>query len=311
MDFAKKLLDSTRGVYLFGATPPRQSTSPEKVNEIAAKLANRLSPLALDAINLYDIQPETSRSDEPRPFPFLPTMSPSSYSQVLQKLIDTDFIHYKCVVHQPEDEFADWLSESRSALQHLVLVGGASSQQDYSGPTLRQAAEMAAQDFTLGGVTIAERHLAKGNEHLRLIQKASWGLSFFTSQVVYQPQATIQLLQDYYQACEVQQREPVRIVLTFAPCGYEKTLTFLRWLGVDISADTEKTLLSAPSPVKKSVEVCCDSLQQILAACHHLDLRLGINVESVSIKKDEIDASVELFQLLRAILEGFYRDKSS
>ncbi len=310
MELKSKLLAPTKGIYLYGTTPPRQDSSPEKIQAIAEKLTTRLSKLDLDAINVYDIQDEPGRTEISRPFPFSPVVDSREYAQLLHNLTGTEIITYKCVVHQPD--FHAWLDRTwqQYNLRYLAFVGGSSSKMAYPGTTLAQAAQMTTghqHDFVFGGVILAERHLSKGNEHLRLIEKSRWGMHFFTSQVVYQPQATIKLLQDYARQCQELNLSPVRIILTFAPCGHPKTLQFLKWLGVNIPPQTEREILSAQFPVQKSIEVCCTTLKQILEAIEPGTVPLGINVESVSIKKDEIEASIELFWELKNILASFYQ----
>ena len=91
-------------------------------------------------------------------------------------------------------------------------------------------------------------------------------------------------------------------MLTFSPCGREKTLSFLRWLGVNVTADTERSILGAASPLARSIEICRDNLRRILDHPYARELPLGINVESVSINRDEIDASIDLFHALREVL---------
>ena len=314
MELKSKLLDDHRGLYLYGTTPPRQGTSPEKIYVIAEKLRARLSKLNLDAINIYDIQAEAGRTEISRPFPFPPTIDSREYAKILQNLTGKEIINYKCVVHHPREDFEAWLDETwqQFELRYLTLVGGSTSNKSYPGPTLSQASQMTAAhkyDFSFGGVTIAERHASKGNEHLKLIQKTQLGMKFFTSQVVYQPNATIQLLQDYSQKCQELNISPVRIILTFAPCGHLKTLQFLKWLGVNFSLETEKEILEAQSPLHKSIEICCLTWRRILDSIKHSNIPLGINVESVSIKQDEIDASLELFCSLKAILDSYYEKK--
>jgi hypothetical protein len=93
-------------------------------------------------------------------------------------------------------------------------------------------------------------------------------------------------------------------VLTFSPCGREKTLAFMRWLGVNITADTERAILGAASPLAKSIEICRDNLRRILDQPYAAHLPLGVNVESVSINRDEIDASIDLFHALREVMNG-------
>ena len=311
MKLKSKLSDPTRGLYLYGTTPPRQSSSPEKIRAIAGKLTARLSNLDLDAINVYDIQDEPGRTEISRPFPFSPVVDPREYAQILHQLTSQEIITYKCVVHQPKADFSNWLDRTwqQYGLRYLAFVGGSSSQMSYPGVSLSQAVQMTTEhqhDFICGGVTLAERHLSRGDEHLRLVKKSRWGIQFFTSQVVYQPEATIKLLQDYARQCQELNLPPVRIILTFAPCGHPKTLQFLKWLGVNIPLETEREIFSAQSPVQKSVEVCCRNLKQILEALEPSTIPFGINVESVSIKKDEIDAAFELFWKLKETLTSVY-----
>jgi hypothetical protein len=94
------------------------------------------------------------------------------------------------------------------------------------------------------------------------------------------------------------------VILSFAPCGREKTLAFLRWLGVNVAPQTEQAILGAPSPLSKSIEICRDNLRRILDGAYRDAIPLGVNVESVSINRDEIDASIDLFHALSETLAG-------
>ena len=311
MKLKSKLLDGNRGLYLYSTKPPQQGTSPEKISALAEKLSAKLSNLILDAINVYDVQDEAGRTQMSRPFPFLPIVDSREYAKILKNLTDTEIINYKCVVNHPKEDFQIWLDEcwEKFELEYLALVGGSTSNQSYSGLTLSQASRMTAQhkyDFTFGGVTIAERHASKGNEDLKLLQKAELGMKFFTSQVVYNPNATVQLLQDYFEKCLELNLSPARIIITFAPCGYLKTLHLLRWLGVNVPPEVEREIFSAQSPLNKSIEICCAAWRMILDSIEPSNIPLGINVESLSLKKDEIDASIDLFHELKAILDSYY-----
>ncbi|MDJ0727330.1 MAG: hypothetical protein QNJ38_19695 [Prochloraceae cyanobacterium] len=123
MELKSKLLARDRGLYLYGTTPPRQGTSRQKCSEIAEKLRARLSELALDAINVYNIQDEVGRTQNPRPFPFLPTIDARAYAKILKNLTGKEIINYKFVVHHPEADFETWLDEcwQQFGLQYLTL----------------------------------------------------------------------------------------------------------------------------------------------------------------------------------------------
>lgn len=309
MELKSKIADRGRGLYLYGTVPPRADVGQAVMEEIAGKLAARLSGVELDAINVYDVQEEGDRGQGERPFPYIRTRDPREYARLLKALTGTEAICYKSVVQHPRDGFDAWLAETRDrfGICYLNLVGASASSAAYPGPTLFEACRMARfKGFVFGGVTIAERHAEKADEDERLVRKAREGMLFFTSQVVYQPEPTIWLLDDYRRKCQELGVAPARVVLTFAPCGRPKTLQFLKWLGVNFPPDTERQIFSSPSPLVKSIEVCCVNLRRILDSLRDRSIPLGINVESVSIYRSEIDASVVLYHELRSILRSFY-----
>ena len=301
------LNDPQQGVYFIGTTPPRAGTDDEKMTEIAEKLLGRLSSIEYDGVVVYDIQDESSRIDQPRPFPFMQTRDPREYSYLISRLSSRDTITYKSVAQRDRSSFEAWLQETHEKFsqQHLVLVGAPSSegQVHLSLNEAYDAFRDSGLPFNLGGVTIAERHAAKGNEHFRLKQKTEQGCSFFISQAVYNPQATIDLLTDYARECRQRGEIPKRIILTFTPCGSEKTLEFMNWLGISVPAATRWRILDSESPLSESIRICQNSLEQILEACLPLGLPLGLNIESLTNRKEEIDASIALFRLLKATLE--------
>ena len=112
----------------------------------------------------------------------------------------------------------------------------------------------------------------------------------------------MRLLTDYARDCRGAGVEPRRIVLTFAPVGREKTMAFLNWLGVRIPPETARAILGAARPLAKSIEICRDNLRRILDQPYARAIPLGINIESVSINRDEIDASIDLFYALAGVM---------
>ena len=256
---------------------------------------------------IYDIQDESSRTNQDRPFAFKQTVDPREYSHLLRNLSAQDVITYKSVAQRGVGEFKDWLSETKNDydLQNVVLVGSPSSIGDIklSLPDAYKALAEQSDDFFLGGVTIAERHSSKRNEHERLIEKTAQGCQFFISQAVYDAQATIELITSYARTCKAQGITPQRIILTFTPCGGEKTLEFMQWLGISVPEATKWRMLDADNTLSESVRICRENLDLILKSCAHLDVPLGLNIESLTNRKEEIDASINLYRLLKAIME--------
>ena len=302
MDLRAKLADPRQTVLLYGTTPPRAGSAEEQVHAAAEKLAARLAPLPLDAVVVYDIQDETGRSDLPRPFPFTGTIDPRDYAALLEARTGRTAITYKSLGSMDEPAWLAWLDEAaRAQRRFLSIVGRPTAGVRYALP-LSRAIRLAAERFVVGGVVIAERHGPERSEAARLLAKGIQGCGYFISQTVYHAPPTQQLLRDYLRDCRGAGVAPQRIVLTFAPCGRDKTLAFLRWLGVNVPPAAAQAILGASNPIAKSIELCRDNLRRILDESYTREIPLGINVESVSINRDEIDASIELFHVLRETL---------
>jgi len=303
----QKFADPHRSVCFVGTTPPKASTEDMQMQEIAERLLARLDTLEYDGLIVYDIQDESSRIDTPRPFPYMETRDPRDYSRLLGQKSGKPIITYKSVAQRDRADFEHWLEQSWNdyGIRNLVLVGSPSSEGDIklSLNDAYAALKEHQHPFHLGGVTIAERHAAKGNEHQRLLGKMTNGCEFFVSQAVYNAQATIDLLTSYARSCREQGLTPQRIILTFTPCGSAKTLEFMQWLGISVPEATRYRILDAEKPLAESVRICQNNLEQILDACLPLGLPLGLNIESLTNRKAEIDASIQLYQLLKATLD--------
>lgn len=307
MNLRAKLLEAQGTVRLYGTTPPREGATGEVVMSAAAKLVERVQRLPLDGFVVYDIQDESGRTSEPRPFPFVRTVDPRAYSRLLAARTGTPAICYKSIGLMNESGWRAWLDETGRDfdIEYLSIVGRASSRGGPYPLSLSDAIRIAAghrRGFALGGVVIPERHRPESSESRRMIAKAQAGCAFFVSQTVYHAEATVKMLSDYARECAQEGVAPRRVILTFAPVGREPTMTFMKWLGITIPAETERAILEAPSPLIRSIEICRANLELILDQDYVGRIPLGINVESVSINKEEIDASIDLFGALGNLL---------
>jgi hypothetical protein len=289
---------------LFAVTPPRMTTSPEEAAEIARVTLERLRSPAIDGLVLYDIDDESDRNPDERPFPFLPTMDPADYLARDLGRLEVPAIVYRAVGKYREDHFRSWLEEQDPSNALAVFVGS-SSREKAVHTSLSRAYELreeVAPTLPLGGVAIAERHARTGDEHLRLIAKQAAGCSFFITQIVYDVNAAKDLISDYHHECAARNLEPVPIVFSFSVCGSLKTLEFLRWLGVTVPRWIENELRHADDTLEASYEQAAATGVDLIAFCRRLGVPFGINVESVSIRKVEIEASVRLATRLGAEL---------
>ncbi|MEA2497243.1 MAG: hypothetical protein QOJ29_5154, partial [Thermoleophilaceae bacterium] len=97
---------------------------------------------------------------------------------------------------------------------------------------------------------------------------------------------------------------PAPFVFTFSVCGSMKTLAFLRWLGVEVPRWIENDLTHAADTLQASYQHALTTATELIAYCRSLGVPFGINVESVSIRRVEIEASVRLARELRTQLRG-------
>jgi hypothetical protein len=304
VNLQRRIADRTGEFLLFAVTPPRLTTGPEQTRRIAEVTLERLRPVGIDGLALYDIDDESDRNPDERPFPFLPTMDPAGYLARDLAALDVPAIVYRTVSKYAEDGLRSWLSDQDPA-QALSVFVGASSRGKAVETSLRRAYELRAEarpDLLLGGVAIPERHARTRTEHLRLVAKQTAGCSFFVTQVVYDVNAAKDLVSDYRYECAAHGLEAVPIVFTFSVCGSVKTLEFLQWLGVDVPRWIENDLRHADDTLDASYNQAVDTAVELIAFCRRVGVPLGLNVESVSIRKVEIEASVRLAARLRAEL---------
>lgn len=294
------------GVLLVGITPPRRSVPAAQAAQIAEVTLARLATVDIDGLILYDIDDESDRNPQERPFPYLPTMDPAGFHRDHLGAFGKPVVIYRCVGKYTEPELADWL-RGVDTEQVLSVFVGASSRDKGVQTGLTQAYALRNElraDLPLGAVAITERYSRSGDEHLRMLTKQDRGAAFFVTQVVYDVDATKSLLSDYFYACRQKEAAPRPVIFTLSVCGSMKTLEFLHWLGVDVPRWMENTLRWSADPLAESFEQCLSAARELSAFCRRLGVPFGFNVESVSIRKVEIEASIELARQVRALLDA-------
>lgn len=297
----KDLILSRQTVRLYGISPPKAGNAPERNGEIAAGQVERIRALGADGVVLYDIQDEPGRSGTPRPFPFLPALDPLDYARGHLAALEIPKVVYKSVAGLDAASFENWIGNLADG-DLAVFVGASTARMAAGGFGLRAAQAQAAAHpgITFGGVAIAERHLEKGTEDERLFAKAEAGCRFFISQTVYDVQASKALIAGYAARFAAAGRTPPPFVFSFAPCGSLKTMEFMRWLGIRFPEWLENELRHSSDILARSVELCAELGEELAAFARAHGVPTGMNVESVSIRREEIDASCELFRKLAA-----------
>ena len=303
--FKEKLLKRQSGIITFGLTPPKQDNLTEKIAEIAERQKERIRCMDIDGLVIYDVQNETERTAAVRPFPYLPTIDGFTYGKEYLNDVDVPKIIYRCVGKYTPQMFEAWLTSDRSPENFTVLVGAASSKQPVA-LRLTDAYQMARSlnpNLVVGGVAIPERHFKQQDEHTRILQKQANGCKFFISQAVYNVEAAKNFLSDYYYDCQRQQIEMKPILFTLAPCGSTKTLEFMKWLGVSIPRWLENDLLHSTDILGQSIHLAKETFAELLDFACAKGIPIGCNIESISIRKVEIEVAVDLVGDIRKMIQ--------
>ncbi|NDL66572.1 methylenetetrahydrofolate reductase [Anaerotalea alkaliphila] len=299
-----KLETKAFGILTYGITPPKSSNPEEKIREITARHIGRIRNLDIDGLILYDIQDESDRTHEKRTFDFIRTVDPSVYSREYLKELKVPRIVYRCVGNYEPQELGEWLEEGKDEV--AVFVGAASRNQVVK-MRLQEAYAIHREKgdkVLLGGVTIPERHLKKKDEPERIGFKYQEGCRFFVSQAVYNVEGAKAFLKDYAAYCKKHGIEMVPILFTLTPCGSERTLQFIKWLGISVPAHLEEALLqSGDHMLQKSMELSLGIFKELTKFALEHQIPIGCNVESVSIRKEEIEASIRLTREIKAFIE--------
>lgn len=300
---ADLLARTTDGILLYGLTPPRETTTADEAAGVAAATVDRLRSTRVDGLVLYDVDSEADRTQVPRPFPFMPMMDPARFLDDHLAGWAGPVVVYRAVSKYSVTELEHWLTQADRDRVLTVLVGAASRHQAVrtSLPEAYRLHAGLSDPPRMGGVVIAERHADAGAEHSRMLRKQHAGCEFFVSQVCYDLDRTRDLLSDYVHDCHGQGLDPSPVVLTLAPCGSVKTLEFMTWLGIEVPRWLRAEITRGDA-LGVSYEQCLLNARALIACCRRLRLPFGINVESLTNRKLEIDAAIDLVHEIRDML---------
>lgn len=294
--FLEKIKSAESGVLIYGITPPKASTQPERVAEIAQKTVERLNNLDIDALVVYDVQDESARTTEERPFPFLTALDPLVFASSYLDSLAIPKIIYRPAGKFSAQELSDWLDELHKHNFYPVFVGVPAPDFPVK-TTLTQAYQIWSkhqQTSVIGAVTIPERHNLLQDEDSRILDKMSCGVSYFISQCIFNIDYAKQVIEDLALRCNRQQSAPPTIIFTLTACGSTKTLHFMEWLGIHVPEELKVALQASEDILEKSVSLCLDIASTLTTFCIEHSIPFGFNIESVAIRKAEIEASIDL-----------------
>jgi len=301
-----KIKNRQRGILLYGMTPPKANLTDEELSVIASTQVSRIKDLPIDGLVLYDIQDESDRTDMKRPFPFIKTLDSCQYAKnYLDHAFKFPVIVYRAVGKYDKEEFRQWL-KNRIGREFFSVFVGAASKKTKITINIKEAYDIKKEindDLILGGIVIPERHTAKKDEHLRVFSKIENGCEYFISQAVYNLAAAKRFLDDYASYAKENDKKMVPIIFTFTPCGSIKTLEFMKWLGVHIAPSLEERLKNAEDILEESVKTSITKFKALYEYGKEKGIPVGANIESIAIRKVEIDASVRLLNEVKEIIK--------
>lgn len=304
--FLDKIRRRESGILLYGITPPKAETPFERVCEIAAKNVGRIAPQDIDALIVYDVQDEAERTSAERPFPFSSSLDPLSYATRHLQSLSVPKIIYRAAVKFTKPELAQWLNDLSTNKAYPVFVG--SPTPDYIPKTSLPEAYTIWRDnhaahSVIGAVTIPERHAILKDEDVRMLDKIGSGVTYFVSQCIFNVHYAKQMLVDLTAACKRKGIEVPTVIFTLTICGSPKTLQFMEWLGIHIPDDMKEELRTSANQLGRSVEIATAIAKELIVFCKDRNIPCGFNVESVAIRKEEIEASFGLLGAVRQLLQ--------
>jgi 5,10-methylenetetrahydrofolate reductase len=283
---SRPLREALRDVPLFfepvlptARTPPaRAAAAVDAVAELVA---------AVPRIDALDIPELVDENHEGRPL--YRTADPREFARALAERTGRDAVVNKVVAHLASAaEVERWTRETLAqGLRHVVLVGGTSRYIPYPGPAVFEADRICRPLLDtvgglLGNIAIPQR---EGEAH-RMLAKARAGAAFFTTQIVFDADATYRMVHQYDQLCRQASLVPAPVLLSFAPLVDEQDAEFVRWLGADVPEAAERAILegdeggAAERTVEHALEVWTSVRDRVRAGS--VEVPLGANVEQIS-----------------------------
>jgi hypothetical protein len=292
--FLNRIKSRESGILLYGITPPKAQVEPQRVIEIAEKTLARLYDLDIDALVVYDVQDESARTTEERPFPFLSAHDPFEFAKNHLHSLEIPKIIYRPAGKFTQEELSIWIEDLVSHGFFPVFVGVPAP--DFvpitSLPEAYAIWRNHQEKSAVGAVMIPERHAVLNDEDQRILDKMSSGVSYFISQCVFNVDYAKRVIDDLTKTCTEKNIELPTIIFTLTACGSIKTLHFMEWLGIHIPEGLKAEFRASENILEKSVDVCLTIAEELINYCSAKAVPFGFNIESVAIRKDEIEASI-------------------
>lgn len=299
-----KISNPKQSIIFYELTPPPHYTNQKSIRayvKCAIELFSSVH-ITIDAVNIPEIRSENSKNANiKRAESYVPKINIGTFSDLLRDFSNNnlEIILNRCTVYDDWAKQIAWFNQAieKHHIHTFILVGGESSQNVYSGPSVIEMGQyiqnIQTRSLLCGGIVIpSRRHVDSAlDEPNRIINKIKNGLRFFTTQVIYDKESVINLLRDYAALAKQLNITPGRVLLSFAPIATKKDMDFLRWLGVIIPKETEELLFETDIGVGwRSVKITISILNEILIYLkeNNIQIPIGLNIEHINRHNFEI-----------------------
>jgi 5,10-methylenetetrahydrofolate reductase len=284
----RPLAQALRNIPLFfEPVPPSARAKPARAATDAEAIAEMVR--AIPRVDALDIPELVDENHEGRPF--YRTADPREFGRTLGERTGCEVIVNKVVAHLEHPEALErWTTDTvRMGIRHVVLVGGTSRYIPYPGPAVTEANRICRPILEragglVGNITIPQRD---GEAH-RMLSKSRAGAAFFTTQIVFDADATYRMIHQYDLLCRQASLAPVPVLLSIAPLIDEQDAEFIRWLGVDIPEEAERAILegNTTDAIGRAVERALTVWESVRshAQADGVEVPLGVNVEQLSLR---------------------------
>lgn len=299
-----------RSSLILEVIPPMIKYGEEGVEKCLVKLETIHKATGIGLVNIPELHDESSKNPRgERQRAFEERMEPRVLGLRIRERMKVDCIINRVVVLLAPEKQSDWFRETHDeyGINNFVLVGGEKSTIDYPGPSVLSANRLIREAITdpalqVGNISIPGRR----DEAERMKEKVDSGAGFFTTQIVYHSDEFIRLLDELGRQNSLTKEN--KIFLSLSPVRTEKSIKFLRWLGVTISDELRDELIGDCDTPDIVEERSLRHIEEIWARTYkHLrtirsPFQVGINLSPVGVIST--DTSIELSKRLSRINGG-------
>ncbi len=266
---------------LFEPVPPSARTPPEKVAAYEHRVAAVLREHPrVDAFVVPELVSENHHGE-----PHYRSGDVTRFAARVSEESGCEGILNKVVAHvHSTEELEAWCDAAIGrGTRNLMFIGGTSRYIPYPGPSVAAANTamlplIRRHSGVIGNVLIPHRE----HEGYRMLTKTRTGASFFTTQILFDAEPITTLIDEYGRLCGAYDVRPSAVLLSVAPVADEDDLDFVRWLGAEIPARVEGSLVSEDGSA--SIDAAVATWRSVVrtTSAHRAPVPLGLNVEVVS-----------------------------